>query len=246
MLFLWILLSCSGVSDSSPPKESPSMGQRPEDTTSTAVIPITSAADFSQAQARLLALAGEAEHAHITLAAGVYAQSLSLGMGSLPVDITVEGTDGVWFDGAQMTVRGRNIRIADVGFKGRTQSRSLVSITASEHASLANVRVVDAKLSGSTVNIVRSSEPPKSGERRRPARGGKRSRPAYIASISADGPEPVRIEDVEIVRTTIHTDALIQVGAPHASEVIIRDLVAPDLREKTAVSVSPSSLKITR
>ena len=49
-----------------------------------------------------------------------------------------------------------------------------------------------------------------------------------------------------IVRTTIHTDALIQVGAPHASEVIIRDLVAPDLREKTAVSVSPSSLNITR
>ena len=85
---------------------------------------ITSAADFGQAQAQLLALAGEAEHAHITLAAGVYAQSLSLGMGSLPVDITVEGTDGVWFDGAQMTVRGRNIRIADVGFKGRTQSRS--------------------------------------------------------------------------------------------------------------------------
>ena len=56
----------------------------------------------------------------------------------------------------------------------------------------------------------------------------------------------MRIEDVEIVRTTIHTDALIQVGAPHASEVIIRDLVAPDLREKTAVSVGPSSLKITR
>ena len=60
------------------------MGQRPDDTTSTVVIPITSAADFGQAQAQLLALAGEAEHAHITLAAGVYAQSLSLGMGSCP------------------------------------------------------------------------------------------------------------------------------------------------------------------
>jgi len=222
------------------------MGQRPEDTTSTAVIPITSAADFGQAQARLLALAGEAEHAHITLAAGVYAQSLSLGMGSLPVDITVEGTDGVWFDGAQMTVRGRNIRIADVGFKGRSQSRSLVSITASENASLAKLRVVDAQLSGSTVNIVRSSEPPKPGERRRPARGGKRSPPSYIASISAGGPGPVRIEGVEIMRTTIGAQTLINVGAPHASEVILRDLDAPDLRDKTPVSVSPSSLKITR
>ena len=222
------------------------MGQRPEDTTSTAVIPITSAADFGQAQARLLALAGEAEHAHITLAAGVYAQSLSLGMGSLPVDITVEGTDGVWFDGAQVTVRGRNIRIADVGFKGRSQSRSLVSITASENASLAKLRVVDAQLSGSTVNIVRSSEPPKPGERRRPARGGKRSPPSYIASISAGGPGPVRIEGVEIMRTTIGAQTLINVGAPHASEVILRDLDAPDLRDKTPVSVSPSSLKITR
>ena len=36
------------------------------------------------------------------------------------------------------------------------------------------------------------------------------------------------------------------VGAPHASEVILRDLVAPELRDKTAVSVSPSGLKITR
>ena len=246
MPFLWILLSCSGVPDRSSPKESPSIGLHPADTTSTVLIPITSTADFSQAQTRLLALVGETEHAHITLAAGVYAQSLSLGMGTLPVDITVEGTDGVWFDGAQLTVRGRNIRIADVGFKGRSHSGSLVKITASEAASLAHVRVVDAKLSGSTVNIMRSPEPPKPGERRQPARGGKRSRPAYIASISAGGPEPVRIEDVEIVRTTISTDALIQVGAPHASEVILRDLVAPDLRDKTPVNVSPSSLKITR
>lgn len=222
------------------------MGQRPDDTTSTVVIPITSTADFGQAQARLLALAGETEQAHITLAAGVYAQNLSLGMGSLPVDITVEGTDGVWFDGAKLTVRGRNTHIANVAFRGRFQSGPLVKMTASEHASLAHVRVVDATLSGSTVNIVRSSGPPKPGERRRPARGGKRSHPAYIASISADGPDPVRIEDVEIVRTTISTDALIQVGAPHASEVILRDLVAPDLRDKTAVSVSPSSLKVTR
>ena len=246
MPILWILLSCGGVSDSSPPKEAHAMDLRPKDATSPVVIPITSSADFAQAQARLLALAGEQEHAHITLATGVYAQSLSLGMDSLPVDITVEGTDGVWFDGAQLTVRGRNVRVTNVAFKGRSHSGALVKMTASAHASLAHVRVVDAKLSGSTVNIVRSPGPPKPGERRQPARGGKRSRPAYIASISAGGPDPVRIEDLEILRTTISTDALIQVGAPQASEVILRDLVAPDLRDKTAVSVSPSSLKITR
>ena len=186
MPFLWILLSCSGVSDSSPPKESPFMGQRPDDTTSTVVIPITSAADFGQAQAQLLALAGEAEHAHITLAAGVYAQSLSLGMGSLPVDITVEGTDGVWFDGAQMTVRGRNIRIADVGFKGRTNpdlsSASRRQSTRPWQTSELWTQRSAGRRSTSFAHLGRRSRASDGGQRR-----GKRSRPAYIASISAHG-----------------------------------------------------------
>ena len=246
MYILWILLSCSGVSDSSPTKDAQAMGQHHKDSGSAAVIEITDTTDFDRAQAKLLEFSGKVDHVRVSLAAGDYARSLSLGMSTLPLDITVEGADGVWFDGAQLTVRGRNIRIEDVGFKGRAQSRSLVSITASENASLTKLRVVDAQLSGSTVNIVRSSGPPKPGERRRPARGGKRSPPSYIASISAGGPGPVRIEGVEIMRTTISAQTLINVGAPHASEVILRDLDAPDLRDKTPVSVSPSSLKITR
>ena len=222
------------------------MGSNITNMAATSIIPVISADDFGRAQARVLELAGDVEHVRITLAAGVYKRSLSLGMSTLPLDITVEGTDGVWFDGAQLNVQGRNIRIENIAFKGRTHSRSLVSITASKHASLTRIQVVDAQLSGSKVNIVRSSGPPKPGERSRPARGGKRSPPAYIASIAAGGPEPVHIEGVKILRTAVSSSALFDVSAPQATEVILRDLVVPDLEDKAPVNVRPGNLKITR
>ena len=222
------------------------MGSNITNVAATSIIPVMSADDFGRAQARVLELAGDVEHVRITLAAGVYTRSLSLGMSTLPLDITVEGAEGVWFDGAQLTVQGRNIRIENIAFKGRTHSKSLVSITASEHAYLGQLQVVGANISGSTTNIVRSSEPPKPGERRRPARGGKRSRPAYIAAVAAGGSKPVHIEGIEISRTTFSSSALFDVSAPQATEVILRDLVAPDLKDKLPVNVSPRNLKITR
>ena len=174
--FLWILLSRSGVSavlrkdhhSWTAPDDTP----RPSSSRSRA-------RRTSVAQAQLLALAGEAEHAPSpslpgsTHRASAWAWALpSTSPWGHRWRVVRRRTDDR--SGSKHPHRRRRLQ-------GPYPIPSLVSIGG-------RARVLgrrgDATLSGSTVNIVRSSGPPKPGERRRPARGGKRFRLAYIASIS--------------------------------------------------------------
>lgn len=192
-----------------------------------------------------LEASGESVSVQLNLAAGTYDRTLSLGADRHPVDITLRGEDGVWFTDAKLALRGRDITLDNVGFRGRVTAGSLLSVEASGDVTVRAMRAHDIILGSPPSRVIRPPPgPAEPGERRRQARGGKRTLPSYVATVGIVGTGSVVLQDIVVERARLRTSSYISVHAPNAAEIILEDLVVPDDLGIEPFTVSPAGTTV--
>ncbi len=225
MVFPYVLLGCTGMSDRLASDDERAVSTQPTE------IRVNGETEYNRMSTEV-GVVQRGPHRDkgvvIILASGTYRLSLQLGTPDLPLDITIRGEDDVWFDGARIEVEGRNIAVENVGFRGSTSSGSLVSIDASGGVGVTNLRVHDAQLG--------QPQPAPSTPRR-----GKRSRPSHIVNVDTTGTGKVVLSDIAVTDSTIMTDTLISVTARPAREVVLSGLDASGLTDVEPIIVSTGS-----
>ncbi len=235
---LSLLLSCG-----SPIDHAPSMvAALPADRAGSAkVIHVSSVGDFETARADINAASQHSpapESVVVVISAGVYDRPLPLQTDALsePIDLTVRGDGEVWFEDAGISVRGHDVTVTGLGFRGRVLQGSMVEVTASGSVTVSDVRIQDAFLGqpyngGIGGRSPSPEKPPRQGR-------GKRPKPSYGIAIHTSGLEPVTVKDVSAQRVKVHTDALVHVSARPRVEVRLETLTASDCSPVEPISVS--------
>lgn len=241
MFWLGALLSCSG------PSTAPLIDDAHPATSQAIEIRVTGSADYNQMSARVSEVQRGPDRdagVVVVLEAGTYQHTLHIGSADLPMDLTIRGTDGVWFDGAGIDAEGRDITVENVGFRGRTSSGSLVSITASGRVLVSDLRVENAQLGQpQPASTAQPANPTEARERKR-ARG-KRPRPSHILNINTTETGEVLLKGIAVSDSRVISPALINVSGIPAREVVLEGLVAPGLSGVEDIRVS-SGTTVTR
>ncbi len=180
----------------------------------------------------------------LVLAAGTYTRNLQIHMPDLPMDLTIRGEGEVWFEGAVISISGRSLSVAGIGFRGQKSSGVFLSVDAVGEVTVTDVRVHGAQL-GTKYTPYRPPVPAKPGGQRIQARGAK-PRPSYLVQIKTRGEGAVFLKNLDFRDTRLIGHALVDVHSRPGREVVVEGLSVVDTPTEQAVRVSVGSTLVTR
>jgi hypothetical protein len=185
---------------------------------------IDDVADFSGAMAAYTsAVINGSSGLLIHIAPGVYERPLQLGsLLDTKLNVRIEGAEGVWFQGASVSVSGADVEVSGIGFRGVSPPGNLLSVyTAS-----------DVHLSAIGFEGVKLGHP---GARQRPT-----TIPSHLIFVSARGEGTIRLHDIEVKEVAVGPPALLGFETRPLREIEISRLHVANAQAFNLIQTGPS------